>query len=706
MKTPRFAFLSTLLFFPVTVLSHSSCSSYSWLGTQCDGCDAGHYRIVNTLTDECAHCTTGYRPSEHDYTYCLSWSSACSAGTYQSRDPSWIQDRACTTCPTGTFTSTSGQNTCQTKQNCLPGYFVSSEGSTSSDRACEACGASSFSTSTNSGSCQAWHTCVTNEYIDSDNPGSTTTDRECLTCPSGRESTSNNQVSCTDIDGCAGHTLCRSAGDSSATCNDMPAETTTFPHYTCTCSTGYHEQSGVCVNQDHCETDTCKGGGDTNAVCNDAEPDSGELFNCTCSSGYTEIGVECEDVDECATNVCAGFGDAASTCNKIDAPGSGNTCDCTSGYESVDSNGVMVCKNINSCATSPCADGGDDDAFCYDAAPPSTSYQCTCSAGFTFENGTCVEQNDCDVNRCIANGDSNAVCRDLAAPSIGNLCECSSGYESLFESNADNTTTCVNIDSCASDPCKSHGDQSAVCDDFAPPLDGYRCACSDGFEFDNVTCSNWDSCQENPCNANGDVNATCGDNFPGFNGTNNECNCSFGYVAQADDDTETCFDESLLSRGQEEVSTDDYDAMTLSLIIGGACLVFLVITTVVILMYRRSVKKKSDKMDAVLHKAETELSHIQATYEFSDIELDLDSGDMKCDIPTDGLSSDELREAQTRLEKEIAMLRDDNKKHKLRLEKHELENVSSQDVLVSHPSRTKPISFQEESDISMGDDAL
>lgn len=76
------------------------------------------------------------------------------------------------------------------------------------------------------------------------------------------------------------------------------------------------------------------------------------------------------------------------------APESGNTCQCTSGYNSVFKNGVTVCENTNSCVSNPCDDQGDVGALCYDEDPPSTSYQCTCTQGFSFENRTCQQQNE------------------------------------------------------------------------------------------------------------------------------------------------------------------------------------------------------------------------------------------------------------------------------------------------------------------------
>jgi len=699
---------SILLVLVSVALSHdgADCSRYSGLfNANCDGCGPAHKRNeITAWTDNCDHCEEGKYQDQAvwDHTYCNWWSN-CNAGQYVSTAPSNSNNRGCTTCPSGTFTTSSNLNVCSNKQICAAGYYVVSEGSTSSDRSCSSCQTGRFSTTNNAGSCRYWHTCTTNEYVDPSNPGSTTADRNCLVCGAGTESTTNNANTCTDIDGCvSGLSQCRSEGDTGATCDDVVAPGT---GHTCDCTSGYHEQAGICVNQEECLANSCRGQDDENATCIDLAPPL-EGFACNCSAGFTPIGTECVDVDECETNVCAGHGDTGSLCESKTAPESGNTCQCTSGYESVVENGVNVCKNIDSCVSNPCDDEGDANAYCYDADPPSTSYQCTCTQGFTFESGTCRQQDDCEVNRCASNGDSTAVCHDLTAPSVGNTCECSPGYEAVYVGGSENTTTCENIDSCASNPCTTNGDEDAACVDFAPPLDGYRCVCSDGYEYDNTTCSDIDSCADDPCRADGDVNATCFDNDPQHNGTKNECNCSFGFVPQVSGETEHCIDELSLARTSDDNSSFMDDAMTLSFIIGGSCLAFLLVTVCVIVAYRRSIQRKSDKMDAVLQKAETELSHIQASHVFDDIELEIDSGDMKCDLPTNALSGDELQAAQRRLEKENAMLRDDNRKHKLRLEKHELDKTVSDSDIDGQPSHSRqPITFQE-SDISMGDDEL
>lgn len=688
---------SLLSFRAASVYPHdgADCSRYSgWFNEQCDGCGPAHKRNdITAWTDNCNHCEEGKYQDQAvwTHTYCNWWSN-CNAGQYVSTAPSNSNNRGCTTCPSGTFTTSSNVNVCSNKQNCAAGYYVVSEGSTSSDRSCSSCPTGRFSTTANAGSCNYWHTCITNEYVDPSNPGSTTADRNCLVCGAGTESTTNNANTCTDIDGCvSGLSQCRSEGDTGATCDDVVAPGT---GHTCDCTSGYHEQAGVCVNQEECLANSCRGEDDQNATCIDLAPPL-EGFVCDCSAGFTPIGSECVDVDECETNVCAGHGDTGSLCENKTAPESGNTCQCTSGYESVVENGVEVCKNIDSCVSNPCDDEGDANAYCYDADPPSTSYQCTCTQGFTFESGTCRQQDDCEVNRCASNGDSTAVCHDLTAPSVGNTCECSPGYEAVYEGGTENTTTCENIDSCASNPCTTNGDEDAACVDFVPPLDGYRCVCSDGYEHDNSTCSDTDSCADDPCRADGDVNATCFDNEPGHAFTH-ECNCTSLFVSDLNG-THCVTPETAV----ESLSFME-ENQTMLLVGGAGALVFALVIVYVVYRYRRMMMAKSQKMDTVLKRAENELCHRRELHEFNEF---IELGEMTCDLPIDGDldASTDLRHKQKELEEINRRLREDNMRHKHAIEKHELEREDNGDSTVVVPMHM--LAFGEErmgDDISMG----
>ena len=76
--------------------------------------------------------------------------------------------------------------------------------------------------------------------------------------------------------------VCRNGGDSAASCVE-----TTYPGYSCSCSTGFHVVDGVCVDRDACSLDshTCQSNGDSAAQCVDMAPPAQD-YRCDCSYKY------------------------------------------------------------------------------------------------------------------------------------------------------------------------------------------------------------------------------------------------------------------------------------------------------------------------------------------------------------------------------------------------------------------------------------
>lgn len=327
--------------------------------------------------------------------------------------------------------------------------------------------------------------------------------------------------------------------------------------------------------------------------------------------------------------------------------------------------------NQDSCGSpNPCQADGDTSASCNDLPPPQNGFTCTCSSGYVASGTSCVPENGCAPNDpCDDFGDSGATCVDSSPPETGNTCTCSAGYES---STTNHVTTCINIDECnPTNPCNGI-DSDAVCFDKPAPEIGYSCTCSFGFEFDGTQCVNIDACAASPCAGDGDVNATCTDILPadiqGF--ITHHCNCSDGYRSVFN---ETMCEEIVVSISAEDPAINFNDGSGYALV-AAACGV-LIACVVFFFVYRHRIKKKTKQCDAALERAETELRNVHASHEFDTVEM---SGVM-CDIPLPSADEGDLSSLKKRaeaLEAENRALRDDNSKHKQRIEKHEL-NASS-----------------------------
>jgi len=191
-------------------------------------------------------------------------------------------------------------------------------------------------------SCQSWSNCEPGTYVAVQPTNQN--DRVCISCPSGYTSVGLNAVSCVEEDGCVNPDACGEHG----TCVDNQP-----PHdgYSCSCETGYHEQSGICVDVNSCSSHTCGYAGDINAMCVDhVAPEVG--FTCVCSSGYVESGAVCVNENGCDSNPCQSEGDENAVCHDTPAPGVGNTCSCSDMFvyeASMDvTTGMTVCTCIDS----------------------------------------------------------------------------------------------------------------------------------------------------------------------------------------------------------------------------------------------------------------------------------------------------------------------------------------------------------------------
>jgi len=158
----------------------------------CDDCDAGTF---------CAGGSAAAVPCDdenwdHDAdpaTSCAAWTD-CLAGNSVDDPGSPTENRTCTSCANGTFSTTANATTCADWRTCAAGTYMSSAGSAMADRACTGCANGTFTATANQTSCADWRTCAAGTYVT--NAGSTTADRTCTACTNGF-STSTNATSCT-----------------------------------------------------------------------------------------------------------------------------------------------------------------------------------------------------------------------------------------------------------------------------------------------------------------------------------------------------------------------------------------------------------------------------------------------------------------------------------------------------------------------------
>ena len=158
----------------------------------------------------CAPCASGTYSSSNNQSACLP-DGTCAAGTVQTGAGTATSPTVCAhcvagqycaggtsprlDCPAGTWDHDGDPATaCVAKTICLAGSYVASEGTATTDRVCTSCLSGTFSTTQNATSCAAWTACSPGSYVSS--VPSPTADRACATCASGTYSNGSNQSTC------------------------------------------------------------------------------------------------------------------------------------------------------------------------------------------------------------------------------------------------------------------------------------------------------------------------------------------------------------------------------------------------------------------------------------------------------------------------------------------------------------------------------
>ncbi len=203
----------------------------------------------------------------------------------------------------------------------------------------------------------------------------------------------------------------------------------------CSCDPGYHDEDGLCVQDQVCQGDTCSGHG----TCDDTTG----VTICTCDEGYT--GVRCESCapgyhDEegvcvtdqvCQGNTCSGHG----TCDDstwvtictCDEGYTGDHCEtCAAGYQDNDGDGTCLAN----CATSglncglhgTCDDSGGTAVCVCDAEYTGAACD-TCAAGYQDNDGDGTCQANCATSGL--NCGLHATCDDSSGVTV---CTCDGGW--------------------------------------------------------------------------------------------------------------------------------------------------------------------------------------------------------------------------------------------------------------------------------------
>ena len=126
-------------------------------GKDCTPCDAGSFCAGGTAP--AVGCADGTHDHDGDpKTACVAWSE-CEPGSFVQRAGSRTEDRACSPCDPGTFSTGANAMTCEAWTSCPAGTYVSVQGTTVANQVCSSCPSGSFTGSADQSECIAWSDC-------------------------------------------------------------------------------------------------------------------------------------------------------------------------------------------------------------------------------------------------------------------------------------------------------------------------------------------------------------------------------------------------------------------------------------------------------------------------------------------------------------------------------------------------------------------
>ena len=213
----------------------------------------------------CTTCPTGTYTSGPNQALCVAL-TGCAPGTVQTAPATMTTPAVCAACTAGQYCAggelaavacDDGDGTwdhdgdpataCSSRTACAAGTYVMAEGNATTDRSCSSCASGSYTATANSASCTAWQDCLAGTYVS--NTPSDTVDQVCMDCGGGTYTAMPNLSMCLAHGMCAAGTVQTAAGTSTtapvcASCS--PGEYCaghTTPAVTCGGSTWDHDGS-------------------------------------------------------------------------------------------------------------------------------------------------------------------------------------------------------------------------------------------------------------------------------------------------------------------------------------------------------------------------------------------------------------------------------------------------------------------------------
>lgn len=289
----------------------------------------------------------------------------------------------------------------------------------------------------------------------------------------------------------------------------------------CSCDPGYHDEGGVCVQDEACSASSCSGHGTcqdgTGVVMCDCDPGYDGAACDVCADGFHDDGAGgCTD-DVCVPNPCT------SPQQTVCVPsGGGYACQCDPGAHPDGQGGCTT----DPCEPDPCA---SQNLACEDQNGSAHCYEPDCNDGNpctkdTLVGGACEHEQEPDGSGCatsaclvgesctagVCSGGAPADCDD-GNPCTVDGCDPASGCESVVDASLvpDDGFACT-VDSCDASGVSHHVADDGLCDDGLYCTGTETCspgspnAGSDGCVTTGVPqppasgsdCSTWGACSE------------------------------------------------------------------------------------------------------------------------------------------------------------------------------------------------------------------